>query len=183
MARSRASQALTRLDKRAISAELNVSVGTVELWRSGARRPTEDKQERMAEPPFNVPKAWWSEQALQAVTLGEVRDRTAVPQASSIESGRAVHLEQVNSMLAVCHQALSDAEDPSLDPRERAGIMRAAAPTAQLLSKLLGQVDLTELQIVRAPAFQQVVERIATALAPWPEALRAMVDELEKGSS
>lgn len=162
-------------DRAAMAARLGVSQSTISLWRSGQRKPTEAKRIEI-EAVTGVPAGAWEEQAetterAPATTTGEI---------TSLGGARDETLRLATQLRDVGQRLLEDAGDPSFDPRERAGIVRAAAPTVQALSKLCGSMlEITEAQLIKAPAMALVLERIAIALAAYPDAARAVADALE----
>lgn len=58
--------------------------------------------------------------------------------------------------------------------------MKEAAAQQTLLGRLLGVTSqITEERMLRAPAFRVLIDRVMRAVAPWPEALRAIIETLE----
>ena len=97
-------------------------------------------------------------------------------------SSKVAQLEGiVQRQLAILE--LDQARCESADPREQpTGIERTAhvrrmhqcAQTLTSLGKLTGEtMEITPAKLVQAPAFRRMLDVMAEALAPWPEALRA----------
>lgn len=72
-------------------------------------------------------------------------------------------------------------EDPDLDLAMQARILSQTANTLSLLGKLTGETQIIdERKILKLPEWRRILERVAFALKPWPEAMRAIGEEFNE---
>lgn len=162
-----------------LAARFNVSQASISNWRGGQRTPIEAKQIEIEEA-LGIPREWWREPP-PAPPPGEPFAPVVV---GSLAVAREETLKLAGELLNAARQLAGKANDPALDVREQAGVLRALTPTIQALSKLSGSMlELSEAQVVKSPAFASVLERMVAALEPYPEAMRTLIDALESVSS
>jgi len=72
--------------------------------------------------------------------------------------------------------------DPTASPRSRLDLEKLELQASRALAELEGAV-LTERQILASGVWVRVRETVVTALEPWPDAMRAVADALERAEA
>ena len=153
---------------------LGVSRRTIIRWLAGESVP-DDAKRREIRAAGGPPELDWD-------TVFEARGRGDV---APIEAGPATAAsvrdtaDRVYSLIA---DEIRSLQDPAAEPEtaaKRAARLERLTRNMVALGKMTGAADLDETRIAASPPFRRMVDRLAEALAPWPEALAAAVAALE----
>lgn len=164
--------------KRAKQRTLRAAVPELELpappppaWPAEASRPV---LELPAPPPPAPP-------ALEAPVVSPGPTSAAgAPLPLPVEEGdtKAVAAATVAELRAVLRQLRTNGGSP----RELASLAGALTAATRLLSRLDGTLEITESMLVRSDAWDPLKRDIVAALTPWPDALDALIEALERGA-
>jgi len=96
-----------------------------------------------------------------------------------LRAGFAKRREQLEAMV---HELLSRVrEDPETSDLEKFKCMNSAAATLNLLVKLTGQTqEINEARILRLQAWQRIQDILVCRLSAWPDAFRAVGEDLQR---
>lgn len=176
IARSAGSVALQRFPERQvdIADRLQVDRTLIARWGSGDRAPT-PAQRKLLRAVVGIPIGAWDKPAEEAPVL-PVSVEESIP--LSAVSFRAETQKLFDETVRLRRRAEGFRE--TNNDKMYIKFLREAAVQQTLLGRLLGvTTQISEERMVRTPAFRNVVDRIMTAMAPWPEALRAIIETLE----
>lgn len=189
--RNRGSLLLAKTGKKQaeIAARIGASRTAVVYWLSGERTPGDGARVALHKA-FKIPVAAWDEPipktkiakpkshaapAPEVVAPPPPGDVTALRGEFSVRA-RALRLDtKVHELL---ERVTDDMETTDL---EKFKCLNSAAATLNLLGKLTGQTqDVNEARILRLPAFQRIQDTLVRVLSKWPDALRAVGEELQR---
>jgi hypothetical protein len=90
--------------------------------------------------------------------------------------------DTASNMLAQIQRELAAVGcDPVLTPDGRAKVYDRLARTLTVVAKITGEAtDMPESKILKLPALRRVLDEVLTALAPWPEAIRACAEAIAR---
>jgi transcriptional regulator with XRE-family HTH domain len=184
--------ALARLAAKRSFSELATRVSTSEATirhiATGRNRPSADVRDRLLEV-FKLPLDGWrapAEQARRPATLTEGAPSAPVPghgppHASAGRPEPASLLERYRALATVLEERLAAARaDLDTPARDVAAVGQALSRALQHIGKLTGEGEVSERQVLQAPAFRRALEIIRDAAAPFPEASRAIARALEQ---
>ena len=102
------------------------------------------------------------------------------PKADKADGGTDARAVCVNTIARLQQELDALNEDDQASPRDRAAIATSLTGAARLLARMDGDFEITEAQILRAPAFRRVLDVAVKAIEPYPEVALAMCLALEK---
>ena len=175
--RSKGSQAFTIAfpgDPVSVGDRFGVAERTVMSWRTGTRSPADDKRRAIHAAGGPAPSAWDEPADLGA---GAVFGLTAAPVAGSATPEAVVTL--ADEELARVREFASALEREALPVRDRVMLHAKLSDMIIGLGKLTGASIVNERQVVMSPVFGNLMREAAQALAPWPEACRALAAWLQ----
>lgn len=164
-----------------IAARVDASRSVVAYWLSGARVPRLESRSVMWKV-WSIPIEAWDLPATSSSPLAPATRATtgivAMPPGQGELSVRAKAMQ----LEAMVHELLSRVrEDPATSDLEKFKCMNSAAATLNLLGKLTGQTqEVNEARTLRLPAWQRIQDVLVRDLSPWPEALRAVGEGLQR---
>lgn len=177
IARSAGSVALQRMSERQvdIADRIQVDRTLVARWGTGDRSPT-PAQRKLLRACCGIPIAAWGKPAEAAPVLPSSVDEESLP--LSATSFRAETQKLFDETVRLRRRA--EAFRESNNDKMYIKFLREAAVQQTLLGRLLGVTSqISEERMLRVPAFRSLIDRVLRAVAPFPEALRAIIETLE----
>lgn len=178
-ARSAGSVALQRLGERQIDIAERVQVdqSLVARWGSGERVPTQ-AQKKLLRSQLGIPIGAWGKPPEAAPSMPtpppEQTRSTPLNGVSFREETQRLYDETIR--LRKRAEFYRDRNEDKMYLK----VLREAAVQQTLLGRLLGvTTQISEEKLVRLPVFRNMIDRVLAAVAPWPEALRAIIETLE----
>ncbi len=176
---SAGSAAVSEIVKRSravdVAKRLEVSESLVRAVATGQRRPGPALRTKLSET-YDLDPALW--------------DASAAPSKLAAATGRApsspprvvgTSLAECESNIARLRKIAEDAaNDPACSHRDKATAGSALSAALRHLARLRGEGDITKSQIVRSQHWSAIVETIASALLPFPEAAGVVVKALRE---
>lgn len=106
--------------------------------------------------------------------------RRASQEAATKQANKSVK-ERCRDLLAVVEQLIQQAAtDEEASYRDRAALITSAKGSLELLGRLTGEIGpAAEILVIDSPRWKRIEAKIAAALAPYPEAARAVAKALE----
>lgn len=160
-----------------IAERVEVNQSLVARWGTGERSPT-SAQRKLLRAEFGIPIGAWEKPA----------EAAPAPEAATPAEAKSTPLNGISFRTET--QRLYDEtirlrargewyRDKNND-KMYLKFTREAAVQQTLLGRLLGvTTQISEERILRMPAFRNLIDRVLVAVAPWPEALRAIIETLE----
>lgn len=176
-ARSAGSVALQRLGERQvdIAERVQVDQSLVARWGTGERTPT-PAQRKLLRTELGIPIGAWDKPPQAAPSIPPTKEVKSTPLNGVSFRTETQRLYDETIRLRERAEYYRDRNNDKMYLK----VLREAAVQQTLLGRLLGvTTQISEERIVRTPAFRNVVDRILSAVAPWPEALRAIIETLE----
>jgi hypothetical protein len=167
-----------------VAKKLHRSPGVVRSWQTGERNPQDRTRQEIREKFPDISTADWD---TPAGRLGPSASRT--PEG---EDGPAVEIPEgadpealARAQLTMIERDLRTLRDFQTENGasvvEISRIHQRLAGAQVQLSRIVGG-QLTERAVLMSAPFRRIVERLVTALEPWPDALRAAAAALESDS-
>jgi len=159
-----------------LEAKLGVAEGTVRGWLDG--RSPQKRMRARAEEVLGVPASSWGEPAGASFRSAARKPPPAPVPTPAVRKGEAIAPPEADDLdpranavatLAALRRHLRDAERS-----EVSAIANAITSSSRLLARLTGQLEITESQIVRSVPWRKAMSMLEEALAPYPEAARAV---------
>jgi hypothetical protein len=153
-----------------------VARGTVVRWLSGDSPAPE--QRRHMRDLGGPPEIAWDEPAAVPEARAPSEPPLAAP--ASPEAARAAADATHALILAeleACQQPRTDLDGET--PAKRSARVERLVRNVVMLGKMTGAADVDEPRVAASPAFRRMCDRLADALAPWPDALAAAIAALE----
>lgn len=180
IARSAGSVALQRLQDRQvdIAERVEVNQSLVARWGTGERSPT-SAQRKLLRAEFGIPIGSWDKPA-EAAPAPEAAAAPAEAKSTPLNGisfrTETQRLYDETIRLRTRGEWYRDRNNDKMYLK----FTREAAVQQTLLGRLLGvTTQISEERILRMPAFRNLIDRVLGAVAPWPEALRAIIETLE----
>lgn len=197
--RSRGARELARLGltHEAVALRIGRSRSLVGHWVAGRRTPSDPDRQKLAE--LGIRPEWWDEtrptKPSKPKASGRKRAKKPAEPLPSVASKLApgakgvdwssVLEERAQRLLRLCDKLIEDAnkelaadDDDDFDPltrMERAKVAASATTTLEKLGRITGEVlQISEVRLLRTPAWRRIEALIVTALQPHPEALHAV---------
>lgn len=172
---SRGSVLLRRLgrERSSVVAACNVSGPAVSQWGSGATKPS-PAQRAILHAEFGIPVEAWDEPAVSVLAPSEPQNAPVAP-----EPGGALDLDTTIAELEKAVRRTMGNLASAGTPGEEAKVMASCATTLAQLAKLRGDDQVTLRKFYRSKDWARIVAAHARALAPFPEAERALANELK----
>lgn len=162
-------------DMQSLSVALGWPASTIGSYLSGQRRPGPARRKEIAELYPDVEPAMWDVLPIAAATPVEPEPQeslTAMP-----PTGQAVN-DLARRLTRQARRAMQQLETTTaIDPLVFGRQIDSLAATIVKLGKFAG-MDLTERQILDSPRWRVIERTVVRALEPWPDAQRAVADEL-----
>lgn len=191
--RNRGSLLLAKTGKKQaeIAARIGASRTAVVYWLSGERVPVLEMR-AVLQKAFKIPIYAWDEpivtpkQPKKKIAAGApelaAAEPIAAPPAPLVINGEFSVRARALRLDAKVHELLERVtDDKETTDLEKFKCLNSAAATLNLLGKLTGQTqDVNEARILRLPAFQRIQEGLIRVLSSWPDALRAVGEELQR---
>lgn len=154
------------------SQRFRVSDATISAWQLGNRKPAAQKRREIHEAGGPEPESW--DELVPEIAAAPAREPEA-PVAATPAAARS----EADRLLATV-RALQDAADDGagLDLQARVRVAERLAAMVATLGRLTGDAVINERQILRSPAAREIENAIVEALAPWPDAMRAVGERL-----
>jgi len=176
--RSAGSVVLQRLGERQvdIAAKLGVDQSLVARWGTGERVPT-PAQRKLLRAELGIQISAWDKPPEAAPRVVPPPDEFKSTPLNGV-SFRVETQRLYDEVIRLRQRAEGYRE--ANDDRMYMKALREAAIQQTLLGRLLGvTTQISEERILRMPAFRHLIDRVLSAVAPWPEALRAIIETLE----
>ncbi len=157
------------------SGTFGVSVSTIDAWRHGRRIPGPNNRVKIFKA-GGPDGGWWDVPALEPQAMGPVFDTSTIEAASPEATARIADSLQAHAQ-QLQHEVMAMNDG---DPARRIKSVRELAGVITDLGKLTGAAILNERQIRNSPAWRTLLGVVVTALEPWPDAMRAAAEALEK---
>ena len=154
---------------RKAAAALGYGVSTVHAWVNGARTPEVDAQAKIAAVVGIPVEEWAAEAAPKPAVVTLV---SALPETASAKSRALAHMLDIEARQRAAREA-----DTSI--RDLAVIDAAYSKAIATYGRLSGELELTEAQITRSPAFERLLAVMFKALEPYPVAADAITKALD----
>lgn len=159
-----------------ISRDTGVSYQVAAKWLEGHRKPTAAMRPRL-HALYGVSPVQWDEPP----PVTERREISRSPDAPKHAGPEDVRDTAAGMLAQVQKELTTVATDPVLTPDERAKVYDKLARTLTTVAKITGAAtDMPESKILKLPALRRVLDEILTALAPWPEAIRACAEAIAR---
>ena len=149
-----------------VAARLGIDRTLLTRWGSGQRLPTKAQRDALLAA-FSIPIEAWDQSPMAAPALAP----EAIPALSqrAFEEQTRNLFDEVQWMRARAKWHREHGDDAMFLRQSR-----EATAAHLLLGRLLGvALEITEERAARLPSVRRLLERVALALRPWPEALRA----------
>jgi transcriptional regulator with XRE-family HTH domain len=176
--RTAGSAALQRLPDAGIEIadRLQVDRSLVARWGTGERAPT-PAQRKLLRVEFGIPiRAWNKPPEAPPPPPDPIEAKSTTPLTPASFRAETQRLYYETSRV----RELAERYQNEGEVRMYLKCLREAAIQQTLLGRLLGlTAEITEERMLRIPAFRSLVDRILGAIAPWPEALHALIEHLE----
>jgi hypothetical protein len=148
---------------RKASAMLGASRAAVGAWATGSKTPNAEMRAKL-EKVVCIPPSDWDIPAPKpgaAKSEGDTQVSAVAPNASA-KTVAVAHLADIRAR----HTA---AKDSGASIRELALLDNALSKAVATYGRLSGELELTEAQVLRAPAFQRCMNTIMGVLADYPD--------------
>lgn len=162
-----------------VARQLGATEGAVRHWVSGSSKPRDKARQAI--------RAAYAAQILPVKSNGHTKVPHVAPSeppaatvpSKPLEKDEPVDVDASNPAETAIHvlEKLLTALERARGAR-LASISNAIIRGAQLLAALNGQIELTESQILRSPAWARVRTTVWEALEPFPDAMRAVNDAI-----
>ncbi len=156
----------------AIARAVNVTRASVSTWLTGSSTPSAAMRQAL-EACFGVPIATW-EQA-------PVADAAVPPDAPPDDAEPQPPAEMPTDVEELAKLAVYASRQRQSAAVSDTVKLKWATLEKSCRTELARRYDLTEAEIAALPAFRATVARMATALEPYPDARRALVEVLANG--
>lgn len=153
---------------------LGVSRRTIIRWLDGTAAPDRAKRREMRDA-GGPPEIDWDTMYEAGRARGDVAPLEPGP--ANANTARAA-ADQVYALVLEEISAMRDGTDGE-SPQKRAARLERLTRNMVALGKMTGAADLDEVRIAASPPFRRMADRLADALAPWPDALAAATAALE----
>ena len=163
-------------DRKAIARTLDCAVSSVNGYCSGSQSPGVRMRDLICATWPHIDQPAWDEPAMlpKAVVL---------PTAADVDTGEAAGTmvrDLVRRTALQCRRVMVQLEqDTNADPSHVARQLDSLAATLAKLGKFTGQ-ELTPRQILDSPHLRVIVRELLAALEPWPDAVRAAGEAMQK---
>lgn len=147
-----------------------VSPQSISKYERGETLPHSELRERIADAGGPDPDAW-DEPAVKPAALASLG-----PLASATAADTAT---EADLLLAEIRKLRQDPNVEQLDVAQKGRLLQSLTAMVDKLGHHTG-TKITERQILDAPPFLVVVDRLIEALEPWPEAMRAARDAISE---
>ena len=172
MARSRGSYELGRRDETQpeLAEKLGKSQTLVSFWISGERAPSARNRD-LIEAVLGIEVRAWDQPVPRPP---KPRPRAEAPLDASVGA-------LATRLIAILRAELERLEKERGTPLERVRLGEKIASTLAQLAKMTGEsAEISESKILKTPAWKQLRDRMLEALAPFPDAARAIGEALQK---
>lgn len=167
-----------------IAARVGCSRSLVSQWLTGDRKPT--RQWRVVlERAYKIAPAAWDRAKAPARVSAPASIAASAPSIAPVPddapvdlSSRTLARELARDVMAIRRELALDGELSLLD---RIKVIRGCTENLRLLGTITGEsLEISEARILRLPALTRVQDALIRALTPWPEALQAAGEELQR---
>lgn len=157
-----------------IAAALGVGQNTVCQWQNGDRLPMA-KHRIAIERHFKIDRALWERPFVSSVrtpAAPSAPSNGSTPRASTAFDLADLIAKEVRDLVTPC-------DEKGYTARERVASLKAAAGLLRELAEYTGErFEIEERKVLRSPAWKRIQGAVTTALAPFPEAAKAVGEAL-----
>jgi transcriptional regulator with XRE-family HTH domain len=158
----------------AVAEKLGCSVGAVESWRTGRRKPALGYRDELADW-LNIPATAWDRDVPKLSVVPNVAPVGGSATASTVVSQADYLLAELRLVQAALQAATDEA------PSVRLGYLNECAKITATLGKLTGVgLTISMRRILQSPDWLALQTELTSALRPFPEASRAVAAALTR---